>query len=155
MRQSWWRRALRQESVSPLLVYVVGVQLPRRIGKNSTTNPSRLALLCLCAFLSFFFSALALFWVGSWDPCHTSLPCKLGSYPSCLYLTELCSTCLAPLFLFFLVEYWLLVFQGLPLLLLPTLLRHGLVRSLGHLSVMSCKMRLGLCGFFLIELCPV
>ena len=81
MRQNWWRRALRQESVSPLLVYVVGVQSPRRVGKKSTTIPGSLPLLCLCAFLSFFFPALAFFWVGSWDACHTSLPCKFGSYP--------------------------------------------------------------------------
>lgn len=39
----------------------------RRVGKNSTTNPSPFILL---RFLFFFF-----------DPCH-SLPCKLGQYPS-------------------------------------------------------------------------
>jgi len=100
MRQNWWRRALRQESVSPLLVYVVSVKLPRRFGKNSTTIPGTLALLCLCAFLSFF-SGSRFILGGKLGPMpHTSLPCKLGSYPSCLYLTEFCWTCLAPLFLF-------------------------------------------------------
>ena len=125
---------------------------PHRVGKMSTTNPS--LLLCpvpsICwsgFFFRLFFLATILLWESISPPMP---PSSLQAWVlPFLDVPELCST---PGFchFFFSVEYLLFAFQGCPLLLLPTLFRHGLVHSLWA-SVMSCKMCRGACGSFLMQ----
>lgn len=91
------------------------LQSPRRVGKNSTTNPSRFVLL---RFLFFFLTHAILFPASLGNTLHAVPYSPLLDSPGSIVS-------------FFSVEYLLFVVQGCPLLLLPTLFRHGLVHSLG------------------------